>query len=57
MIMLIKNILNYQWVFGASPNSNLIEGNKVRQFWYKDLMGSDYIKELFKFRVEDFLNT
>ncbi len=52
-----KELLNYQWVFGASPNSNLLDGSTFRQFWYKDLIGSDYIKELFKFRVEDFLNT
>ena len=52
-----KELLNYEWVFGASPNTNLLEGNNIRQFWYKDLMKSEYIKELFKFRVEDYLNT
>jgi Rps23 Pro-64 3,4-dihydroxylase Tpa1-like proline 4-hydroxylase len=51
-----KELLNHEWVFGASPNNNLLKGNKVRQFWYKNLMEAEYIKELFKFRTEDYLN-
>lgn len=50
-----KELLNYQWVFGASPNTNSLKDSNVRQFWYKELIESEYIKELFKYRVTDFL--
>lgn len=48
-------LLNYEWVFGASANTNFVQDNKTRQFWYKELINSEYIKELFKYRVEDSL--
>jgi Rps23 Pro-64 3,4-dihydroxylase Tpa1-like proline 4-hydroxylase len=51
-----QELLNYEWTFGASANNNLLTSN-IRQFWYKDLMKSEYIKSLFKFRTEDFLKT
>jgi hypothetical protein len=51
-----QELLNYEWTFGASANNNLLTSN-IRQFWYKDLMKSEYIKELFKFGTEDFLKT
>lgn len=51
-----KELVNHKWVFGASANTNALKDN-IRQFWYKDLMKSDYIKELFKYRAEDCLNS
>lgn len=50
-----KELLNYEWTFGASSNNNLLSDDRERQFWQKDLMNSDYIKQLFKSRIEDFL--